>query len=117
MELAVVGALVVKDRLTEKAGHSLPTLMESPAVKPTEFNAPKQVESKASGLKKGANWVISASGGVAINSWAIAEKAKTSDTVAPVRARPPPRRTPTGGGIRRIARLVEIQRTSPVAQT
>ena len=30
MELAIVGALVVKERLPEKAGHSMPTLMESP---------------------------------------------------------------------------------------
>ena len=32
MDLAVVGALVVKDRLLDKAGNSLPTLMESPDV-------------------------------------------------------------------------------------
>ena len=50
------------------------TLLESPAVKPEAFNAPKEVESKASVLRKGRNWVISASGGVAINSWAIADK-------------------------------------------
>ena len=87
MELAIVGALVVKERLTEKAGDSMPTLLESPAVKPDVFNAPKQVESKASVLKRGRNWVISASGGVAINSWAIADKVKPSDTVAPVRAK------------------------------
>jgi hypothetical protein len=73
--------------LTEKAGDSLPTLMESPAVKPAVFNAPKQVESQASVLKKGRNWVIRASGGVAINSWAIADKTKPSDTVDAVRAK------------------------------
>ena len=87
MELAIVGALVAKERLTEKAGYSMPTLLESPAVKPDAFNAPKQVESKASVLKKGRNWVISASGGVAINSWAMADKVKPSDAVAPVRAK------------------------------
>ncbi len=49
MELAIVGAVIVKDRLTDKAGYSMPTLLESPAVKTEVFNAPKQVESKASG--------------------------------------------------------------------
>jgi hypothetical protein len=90
MELAIVGALVVKDRLTDKAGHSLPTLMESPAVKTEVFNAPKQVESKASVVAKGQNWIVGVSGGVAINSWVVADKAKTSDTVAPVRAKAAP---------------------------
>ncbi len=85
MELAVVGALVVKEQLTTKAGNSLPTLMESSDVKPEAFNTPKQVESKASVLKKGHNWVISASGGVAINSWGIADKVQKSDAVAAVR--------------------------------
>lgn len=87
MELAVIGALVVKERLAEKAGYSLPTLMESPDAKPEVFNSPKQVESKASVLKKGRSWVISASGGVAINSWVLADKVQPSDTVAPIRAK------------------------------
>jgi hypothetical protein len=87
MELAVVGALVVKERLTEKAGYSMPTLMDDTTVKAAEFNAPKQVDSQASVLKKGRNWVISASGGVAINSWAIVQRAKPSGTVDAVRAK------------------------------
>jgi hypothetical protein len=82
MELAVVGALVAKERLAEKAGNSLPTLLDSSVVKTAEFNTPKQVDSKASLLKKGRHWVISASGGVAISSWELADRAKTSDTVA-----------------------------------
>jgi hypothetical protein len=87
MELAVVGALIVKERLTEKAGYSMPTLLESAAVKPEAFNVPKQVDSKASVLRQGRKWVISASGGVAINSWAIADKVQPSDAVAPVRVK------------------------------
>ena len=87
MELAVVGALIAKEQLPEKAGHSMTTLFESPDVKTDVFNSPKQVESKASVLKKGRNWVISASGGVAINSWALADKAKVSDAVAGVRTK------------------------------
>jgi hypothetical protein len=87
MELAVVGALIVKERLPEKAGHSMPTLLESPEVKTEKFHAPKQVASASSVLKKGRHWVISTSGGVTIQSWAIADKIKTSDAVAPVRAK------------------------------
>jgi len=83
MELAVVGAIIVKDRLPEKASYDLPTLLNSPAVKPDVFNAPKQVPSIAS--VKGR--LVAVSGGVAINSWAYADKAKPSDKVAPVRAK------------------------------
>jgi hypothetical protein len=90
MELAIVGALVAKDRLTDKAGHSLPTLMESSAVKTEVFNAPKQVKSIASVVTKGQDWIVGVSGGVAINSWLVADKAKVSDTVAPVRAKAAP---------------------------
>jgi hypothetical protein len=85
MELAIVGAVLVKDRLTEKAGDSLPTLLESPAVKTEVFNAPKQIESKSNAMNR-----IVMSGGVAINSWAVADKAKVSDMLAPVRAKAVP---------------------------
>ncbi len=87
MELAIVGALIVKERLPEKAGYSLPVLLSSNDLRPVEFNAPKQVPSRASVLEKSRNWIISASGGVAINSWAIADKTRQSDAVAPVRAK------------------------------
>lgn len=87
MELAVVGALIVKSNLPQKAGYDMPTLMNSPSVKADVFNAPKQVASIASVLEKGKNRVVSVSGGVAINSWAIADKVKPSDKVAPVRAK------------------------------
>ncbi len=90
MELAIVGALLVKERLPEKAGYSLPVLMSSPELQPAEFNAPKQVPSQASVLKKGNNWIISVSGGVAINSWIIADNTKQSDDAAPIRAKAAP---------------------------
>jgi len=87
MELAVVGALIVKGNLPQKAGYDMPTLMNSPELKADVFNAPKQVPSVASVLNRGKGHVISVSGGVAINSWAIADKLKTSEKVAPVRTK------------------------------
>ena len=70
MSLAVVGALIVKEDLTRKAGNGMSTLMDPSGVSVAEFNAPKQVDSKVSAVRKGKNWLISASGGVDINSWA-----------------------------------------------
>ncbi|NQU20468.1 MAG: DUF1598 domain-containing protein [Candidatus Nealsonbacteria bacterium] len=82
MELAVVTALITKERLAERAGGAFALLSDSPDVKTAEFPAPKQVASKASVMKKGRNWVISASGGVLINSYVIADKTRQSDEPA-----------------------------------
>jgi hypothetical protein len=87
MELAIVGALVVKERLTDKAGYSMPLLLDPVQVKMDEFPAPKHVDSKVSMLKKGRNWIISASGGVSLNSWGIADKVRQSDAPAAVRTK------------------------------
>lgn len=87
MELAVVGALIAKERLAEKAGCSMPILLNAAEVKTAEFSAPKQVDSEVSMLKRGRNWVISASGGVQIDSWAVADKAQQSSVPAEIRAK------------------------------
>ena len=88
MELAVVAALVVKERLPDRAGNSLPVLFSSTDVKTEAFNAPKQVASQASLLRKaGKGAAISVSGGVSINAWNIADKAQSSDAVAAIRAK------------------------------
>jgi hypothetical protein len=90
MELAIVSALIVKERLTEKTGYSMPVLLSADQLPAAEFNVPKQVASQASVVKKGNGWIISASGGVMINSWGIADKTQQSGTVAPVRAKAAP---------------------------
>jgi hypothetical protein len=88
MDLAVVGALVARERLAEKAGHKFATLFEPPQATTAEaLNAPKQVFSLASYLKKGKRWIVSASGGVAINSWLIAQETTPSDALSPARAK------------------------------
>ena len=87
MELAIVGALIVKERLTDKAGYSMPVLMNSEELRSAEFNAPKQVPSQSSVTPKGQKYIITASGGVAINSWIIADKTQQSDAIAPARVK------------------------------
>jgi hypothetical protein len=87
MDLAVVAALIAKERLTDKAGYSMPLLMNTNNLRTAEFNTPRQVPSQSSLMKKGNNWIITASGGVAIESWVIAGQTQVSDSVAPVRAK------------------------------
>ncbi len=49
------------------------------------YNPPKEVDSKASFLKKGKNYVVSVSGGVAVQPWEIIQKQETSPAIDPVR--------------------------------
>ncbi len=86
MELAIVSALMVKERLTEKAGYSMPLLMDADQIESNKFPAPKQIDSQASLLKQGRKWIISASGGVAVNSWAIADNVEKGSRPAKARA-------------------------------
>jgi hypothetical protein len=83
MELAVVGAIIVKNNLPEKAGYDMPVLLSSSEVKVDVYNAPKQTPTIAS--VKGR--LVAVSGGVAVNSWAWADKVKTANKVASVRTK------------------------------
>jgi hypothetical protein len=76
MQLALVGALVAHERLADKAGCNLPALMQEATLKTLELPAPKQVESRVSMLTQGHNWIISASGDVAIRPGEIVVRAR-----------------------------------------
>ena len=117
MELAIVGALLVKERLPEKAGYSLPVLMTSNDVQPAEYNAPKQVPSYASILPKGQKYIVTVSGGVAINSWIIADNNQQSDAAAPVRARRRLRAIQNGGGTEGNSTAIYFWRWAAVRST
>jgi hypothetical protein len=85
MQLALVGAIVAHDRMAERAGCSLPALMQESTLATVAMPAPTQVDSKVSMLHQGHNWIISASGGVNIHPGDIASHARESS--APAEAR------------------------------
>lgn len=83
MDLAVVGALIEKERLLDVAGLTLPRLM---AEEPQDrYPAARQTPARVSALKKGREWVISASGGVEMLPWHIASETETVEAVGAVR--------------------------------
>ena len=92
MELAIVAALLTKENLPQRAEADLSTLLDSGRLEVDHFSPPQQVDSQASMLQKGSNWIISASGGVKISPWAAAEKTEESEAlVTPhVKAAPTP---------------------------
>jgi len=85
MDLAVVGALIVKEGLLDKASLKLPYLTDPHSIATSAYNPPSQVDSKASFVRKGNNDLFSVSGGVDLQPWAVIEKTATSDAVDPVR--------------------------------
>lgn len=85
MDLAILGALMVQYRLPEKAGYSFPLLFQSEQVPLLRFVPPRHTHTIASAMKKGRNWVITASGGVQIPSWQMIQKTQTSQTLGSLR--------------------------------
>lgn len=85
IDVAVLAALMTKEHVTEKAGHSFPTFL-SAELPVEQYNAPHQVDSIASIMRKGSNYVITVSGGVQIDSWGPVMKTEPSDKLTAARA-------------------------------
>ncbi|HEV3342872.1 MAG TPA: DUF1598 domain-containing protein [Pirellulales bacterium] len=87
IDLAVVAALIVKENLVAKAAIDLATLLSADRFPTHVYKTPKQVDSKASVVAARDGYILSASGGVEINSWAEASRKETSDELASIRAK------------------------------
>jgi hypothetical protein len=86
MDMCVVAALIQKEQLAEKAGLSIPLLLESNSeMKIGSGNAPKSVAPQISYLKGKDAFIVTASGGVAVESWQVADKKEIVAEVGQVR--------------------------------
>ncbi len=85
MNMAIVSTLIVRGNLTEKAGYSMPTLLDPSAAEVKSFPAPKEIASEASLLKRGRKWIVSASGGVEILPETILRDAKPNEALGETR--------------------------------
>lgn len=86
MDMCVIAALVTKENLQAKAHCELPELTSAKGRTVLEaLPAPKKVATQSSATKRGSNWIITASGGVAVDSWQAADKAELSPAAAAVR--------------------------------
>jgi hypothetical protein len=92
MDLAVVGALLAKERLLEQSGLAAPNLFGELPLE--EFAAPRRVASQASFTKAGRNWIVTVSGGVQVFPWQVADRTEVATDLAA--ARPEQRSTTTG---------------------
>jgi len=87
MDLAVVGALLAKERLTERAQLQIPNIASEMQL--AEFPAPRSVPSQASFVKAGRSWVISVSGGIQIFPWQVADRTEVSEKLAAAKTEKP----------------------------
>lgn len=85
MDLAVVAALIFQENLAAKAALDLGVLLDASALPVEEFNLPKQVDTKVSYIPSTSGYVMSASGGVDIDSWGAARRKENGD-LSPVRS-------------------------------
>jgi hypothetical protein len=83
MELAVVGALIHQEDMFGRAKLDAPQLASEQAV--ANLPAPQSVNSRATLMKKGRNWVITASGGVQIFPGKLAGNQQKADTLGSAR--------------------------------
>ncbi len=87
MDLAVIAALIVNENLTERAGYSIPLLLDAKQIEVAHYHVPKTVASLGSYVKKGRGWIISVSGGVDVDAWSVLEKIEISEDVSAFRAK------------------------------
>jgi hypothetical protein len=86
MDLCVVAALISRENMLSKANLELPNLLqEEGKLKLTKWHSPKTVSTQCSALKRGKEYIITASGGVAITSWEVASKSEVKPEVAKTR--------------------------------
>ena len=83
MDLAIIAAVIDKHDLAEKAGCDLSVLTES-SIDLGTWNAPKTVSTQCSVTKRGREYLVTASGGVQIESWQVAEKAEVKPALSTV---------------------------------
>jgi hypothetical protein len=85
IDMSLLAALIDRHELTQKAGYDFAFLMDADKLPTMKTNVAKQVESKASVLKKGTNWLISVSGGVQIAPWLMLKNEQASEQPAEAR--------------------------------
>lgn len=86
VDLAVLAALMESRQLADRAGLDLSPLLDASRMRLPRYSVATQVPTVAHGIKKGTRWVLSASGGVQFQPWALIEDVTESDDITDERA-------------------------------
>ena len=83
MDMSVVAALIAKEGLLQKAGLSLSNLDGSnEQVSLPSWQTPKTVPTSCSFIRTSKNWIVTASGGVQVDSWSVASRSEVVAKIA-----------------------------------
>ncbi len=74
VDLAVVAALIQGRQLDKRAGLDISLLLDAKKLPMAKHGVPEEIPTVATGVKKGTNWVLSASGGIQFQPWEFATK-------------------------------------------
>ncbi|MBL8828674.1 MAG: DUF1598 domain-containing protein [Planctomycetaceae bacterium] len=88
MDLSIVAALITAERLDKRAGLDLKTLLNDAPV--VQYFTPSHVPTIAKSMSKGTSVVLSASGGVEIQPFAVVQNQTTSVEISPLREKAAP---------------------------
>ncbi len=87
MDMSVFAALIRKEKLAEAAGLELPLIMGKEAgVEFPEWNSPATVPTQCSYCRVGSEYMITASGGISVDSWGVVENVESDNSLADTRA-------------------------------
>jgi hypothetical protein len=86
IDLAVIAALLVKEDLPAKTGCDLSLLLDERRIGIAEYATPKTIDSRASLMRKGRDWIISLSGGVQVDSWSALDRTETAAELSQTRS-------------------------------
>jgi hypothetical protein len=86
MDLCVIAALIESQNMQSAAGCNLSALLGEQANLPTvKFDVAQALDPQISFVQTAQNFVVSASGGVSIESWYIASNIQENDAISPTR--------------------------------
>jgi hypothetical protein len=77
MDLAVISALLVKEDLPAKANCDLSLLLDEKQIAVADYAVPKSVDTRASLIRRGHDWIVSLSGGIQVDSWSVLNRIET----------------------------------------
>ena len=85
MDLSVIAAILKQEDMTTKVGLEIPAILGSAnVVNPPAYSVPKSVPTECSFVRLDRSWLVSASGGVQLNSWGVAANNETVSGLASI---------------------------------
>ena len=82
MDMSVVAALIEKEGMLRKVGLNLPLLSQGKDYEIYHMPVPKNLPTQASVTNINGQLMITASGGVQVDSWGVASKSEVDDQIA-----------------------------------